>query len=205
MAESDQSSQTRDQKGHFVTNKSESSGPTNILSNLIHAGEGHDDTTLIDLKVTNPLRRIVEAIHDLKKHQSTTFSFKFTIPLIALPVFLFVAFQLGRVQTACNQSITSKVGIIKNIQVQIPKENISWISWIWAFFPTLPKLEKNEQLMTEDRTILISPQSETITVLHHSTLNLRSYENQKVLLTGKFSACSSIITLESEKNISMLQ
>ena len=201
MVDTNDPPQPRDNKGHFATNKAKSAGSVNILSHLIHTGEGHDDTTLIDVKVTNPLRRIVEAIGDLKKHQSTTFSLRFTIPLIALPVFLLVAFQLGRVQTACNQAITSKVGTIKNVTVQIPKENTTWFSWIWTFFPTLPKLGTTEQLITEERTVLINPQNETLTILHHATLNLKPYENQQVLITGKFSACSSVITLESKENI----
>lgn len=204
MVESNDPSQPRDNKGHFATNKAKSTGSANILSHLIHTGEGHDDTTLIDVKVTNPLKRIVEAIQDLKKHQSTTFSLRFTIPLIALPIFLLVAFQLGRVQTACNQAITSKVGTVKNVTVQIPQENANWFSWIWTFFPSLPKLGTNEPLVSEERTVLINSQGETLMVLHHPALNLKPFENQTVLLTGKFSACSSVITLESEKNISLL-
>lgn len=202
MAETGKS-QLRDAQGHFIKSKAKVSGAGNLLANLIHAREGHDNEALIDIKITNPLKRIVEVLQEIKKHQATTFSFKFTVPLIALPVFLLAAFQFGRVQTACPQLVTSKLGTIKNLSVEVARDDSGWF-W-WLFSPQFtPKPQAVGELEAKNLTILIGPQGETITVLHDKGLNLETYENQRVILTGKYSSCGGAITLDSPKNLTLL-
>src|SRR5258708_4459280 len=70
-----------------------------ISADLSKVPSENDD--LVDVKVHNPLHRITKLLQDIKSHQSTTVSMRFTIPLIALPIVLLVAFQLGRAQTNC--------------------------------------------------------------------------------------------------------
>lgn len=180
--------QPRDEHGHFL--------PKNVL----------DDSTLIDIKVSNPLKRIYDLLAEIKKHQSTTLSLKFTIPLIALPVFLFAAFQLGRGETACIPLTTTKVGVLKNITVDVPKNPPSGLMRLLAVFRKTQKVTPASELVTADRAVLINAWGETLTIVHEASTGaiLKGLENQKVMVTGTYSACTSSITLESGKNVSGL-
>lgn len=160
-----------------------------------------DDETIIDIKVQNPLRKIIHILEEIKKHQSTTFSFRFTIPLIALPIFLLIAFQLGRAQTACSQSFTSKIGLIRNVTVDAPKDQPNWWSQLFSFLPGVPPFEKPSDLMPAKRSILVSRDGDVITILPASGISLLSYQNQAVILTGNYSACTHVVTLDSPQNI----
>lgn len=166
------------------------------------AKEKADDAeTMISVKVKNPLSKIIKLIEDIKNHQSTTVSLRFTIPLIALPVVLLAAFQLGRAQTVCATRFTTQTGILKLLTVNAPAQETDTWAILRSFFPDFPKLTKQNELKRTNRTILITQTGTVIQVLHASTIPLYSYHNTTVLLTGQYSPCTGIITLDSKENI----
>ncbi len=55
--------------------------------------EGPDeflDKPLVSFSVNNPFKKILVWLKDIRKRQTTTFNFKISIPLIALPIFLLI-------------------------------------------------------------------------------------------------------------------
>src|SRR3989338_4817525 len=57
----------------------------------------HDfEKPLVAVTVNNPFKKILYWLDQIRKHQTTTFAVKLSIPLIALPVIIFAAFQVGR-------------------------------------------------------------------------------------------------------------
>lgn len=193
----------RDKEGRFIKTSVKTEGAANILSRLIHTHEGNNDEALIDIKVTNPLHRIIQVLQEIKNHQSTTVSLRFTIPLIALPIVILAAFQLGRVQSACSWGFSSQAGVIRNLTLAVPKENSNPVSSLFFFRRTAPKPQGPTQLMQEKRTVLLTSQGETIEVQHSSSLNLDPFEGREVILSGGYSGCNHIITLDSLQNISL--
>jgi len=189
--------QPRGSKDELISSKSETTGAAKIVSNLINASEGDDPETLIDIKITNPLKKIYELIKELKKKQSTTLSLKLTIPLVALPIFLFAAFQLGRDQALCEQYFTSKTGIIKILDVEEAIETGGLLNKLRIRSPT-------SHYERKQRTIIIDSADNIITVLNQKQVNVGKYENTRVVITGTYSSCTDVITLVSENNITSL-
>ena len=196
--------QPRGSSKELVTPKEVVSGPVSSISKFFSTGETEDSEALIDIKVTNPLKRIYKLIEDIKKHQSTTFSLKFTIPLIALPIFLFAGFQLGRGQTLCQQITTSKTGIVTNLTVDIPQETANKIPVVGSLLKLFSWAEPTSQYVTKSRSVLIDSFGQTTNLLHPEKINLDTYNNSRVIVTGLYSSCTNVITLVSDKNISAL-
>ena len=196
--------QPRGSKTKLIDAKKTHSGPVEVLSSLIHTSEAEDNDTLIDIKVTNPLKRIYTLLQDIKKHQSTTFSLRFTIPLIALPVFLFVAFQLGRGDYLCNQKSTSKIGMVKNISVDVPLDGTKEYSFIWNFLPFLPGGKPQTTYKPEKRVLLLSEGKEPIQIIHTLDIDFTNYQGQNTVITGFYSECTNVMTVNSKNNIAIL-
>lgn len=195
--------QPRGSKERLIKSVEEAKGSLEILSSLIKAKETEDDSTLIDIKVTNPLKRIYELLQDIKKHQSTTFSLRFTIPLIALPIFLFVAFQLGRSSYVCTQEFTSKKGIIKITKVDIPTRQDGFLTRLWNNLgaPVISSMSSN--YVTEERMLLDNQTGSIIQVISAKAIDVQKYKDQAVIITGTYSSCTETITLNSENNITL--
>ena len=184
-------------KDKLISSKTTTEGAAKIASDLISASEGDDPGTLIDIKITNPLKKIYELINEIKKKQSTTLSLKLTIPLVALPIFLFVAFQLGKDQALCEQYFTSRIGIVKTLDVEEAVETGGLLSKLKIKSPTT--IYEHVQ-----RTILIDSVGSIITILNQKQVDISKYENTKVVITGTYSSCTDVITLVSKDNITPL-
>ena len=184
-------------KDKLISSKTTTEGAAKIASDLINASEGDDPGTLIDIKITNPLKKLYELINEIKKKQSTTLSLKLTIPLIALPIFLFAAFQLGRDQALCEQYFTSRIGTIKTLDVEEAVETGGLLTKLKIRSPTTVYERKQ-------RTILIDSVGSIITILNQKQVDIGKYGNTEVVVTGTYSSCTDVITLVSEDNITPL-
>lgn len=178
------------------------SGASELLNSLQSLGieESSDEETILDIKVHNPLKKITQLLQDLKKHQTTTVSLRFTIPLIALPIVLFVAFQIGRAQTLCAQTFTTQAGTIQVLQVKVPRTAPTALSLVLSFFPSVP--QPTADLVDQERAILLLPTSEVVHIIHPRTVDVVPFVGQSVLLTGNYSACTRSITLDHQQNLS---
>ncbi len=195
--------QPRGSKERLIKSVNEAKGSLEILSSLIKAKETEDDSTLIDIKVTNPLKRIYELLQDIKKHQSTTFSLRFTIPLIALPIFLFAAFQLGRGSYVCTQDFTSKKGVIKLTKVDIPTRQDGFLNKLWSNVGAPAISSTSSGYVTEERVLLDSQMGDIVQVLSTKAIDMQQYKDQTVIISGIYSTCTHIMTLNSKNNITI--
>lgn len=184
--------------GHFIRKDPQVSG-------LLRASATDDDGTLIDVKVNNPFRRFFEFLRQLKNHQSTTVSLRFTIPLIALPIVLLAAFQLGRVQTTCSPIFTSQIGALQILSLQVPKENTSWYTPFLNLMPGNFVPRKTKGFTSEDRAILLARDGSTLSLLPASGVSLNAFNHQSVIVSGEYSACNKALTIDNPANIQLLQ
>lgn len=173
-------------------------GASEALSKFSSIKETTDDETILDIKVHNPLKRIAKLLEDIKRHQTTTISLRFTIPLIALPVVLFVVFQIGRAQSLCAQTFTTQRGMIQVVSLKVPAKSPSPLQLVLSFFPAIPK--PTTDLVDQDRAILLT-NSEVIHIVHSSDLDLMPFRGESVLLTGNYSACTRSMTLDHADNL----
>lgn len=188
----------RDANGHFIKK--------GLLS--IEENKNQKDETLIDVKVTNPLHRITMILQDIKRRQATTIDLKFTIPLIALPVFMLIAFSLGKnasVLAACQGNTQTKIGVIyilKSIPAT-PQGLSAKISGFFSFLPFFDKTNTN-QIQTVNRPILIQRDNSTMTLNNQSNVNLTPYQTRQVFATGIFNSCENTLTLQSADDVQLV-
>lgn len=182
------------------------SGTTDVIREAIgaHTQETSNEETILDIKVHNPLKRIAKLLEQIKNHQTTTVSLRFTIPLIALPIVILAAFQLGRAQTICSQTFATQQGTLQRVSVRVPKDRPGVLKLLLSFFPSVPAILHSSQLVEQQRTILIAPNRDIIQVLHDRATDVSGYINQEVLLTGNYSACTKTMTLDDRQNITVL-
>ena len=160
--------QPRGSKEDLIKSKSKSSGGMKFISSLINAEETDDAETLIDIKITNPLKRIQKLIEEIKEKQNTTFNLKMTIPLVALPIFIFAVFEFGKTRGRCQQYFTSKVGTVKNIEVAVPEEENSFYKFLKVLKIYYPKSDYK----VEKRAILVDSSGSIINILSHKKIDL---------------------------------
>ncbi len=193
--------QPRGSKDKLITSKEKTSGAAAVISKFLSTSESDDPETIIDIKITNPLKRIYELIQEIKKHQTTTFNLKFTIPLIALPIFLFAAFKIGQGQGACRQFYKSKTGLVRVLSIDVPQESKDRITFLSSLLSFIPSFEPTTYYIEESRTILIDNNGNTTTILHPKYINFSLLDNKKVIITGEYSSCASVLSVVSEKNV----
>ncbi len=195
--------QLRDKNGHFYSPKPKVkvSGPTNILADLVKTEEGDNKgSSWITLSINHPFRKIIEILEQIKNKQSTKVDLSFTIPLVALPVVLILAFQFGRYQTECQTHFSTQTGTLQNITVV---RNVTPEHW---FLKTLSYLPFVGDTYTEQKTlkeaVLTTPQNETIIINNEAGADLNPFNQGKVIVFGDYNSCAQSLTLESDKNIS---
>lgn len=178
-----------------------------FLAGLFSTNKSNDDAQkddLVDIRVHNPLRRVVELLKDLKRHQNTTVSLRFTIPLIALPIVLLAAFQLGRVETACVPAFTTVVGNLDIIRIRAPKNPPTLFGQIAGFFTQMPLLSKPSDLTEVTRAVLLTQRDGTLTLIHAADIGTVSFDKRDVIVSGYLNTCTRTITLDDAKNLSLL-
>lgn len=165
----------------------------------IKLNEDETGDNLVNVTVHNPVKRIYQLLSDIKKHQETTFAFKFSIPLIALPVAFAVlfglgGFQLGKVASPfCTPRFTPHTGKIMVTQVSVPQEEPVWKK----LFFWLP-----EPAPIDRPLVVLESAQQTLTV--KTNLNLRAFQGRDVLVAGEYTDCDQTVNLSSLQNITLL-
>lgn len=194
----------RDSQGHFIPIDKTSNPLSQVKqyqASPTKSDPNSSDDDLVDVRIHNPLSRIAKLLQDIKTHQSTTFAVRFTIPLIALPIFILAAFQLGRANTACSAQIAAKIGTVQVVEAFIPKDSPGILGTIFSFLPSIPKLTPQKELVLEKRAVLLDSQNETWNIIAPPEINFEDYRNYRLVLTGKVAACTNTITIDSPRNI----
>lgn len=201
----------RGEHGHFIKKTSSSPNSPNLPNHpkLLHLEENktQNDETLIDVKVTNPLRRISNILEQIKRRQATVIDFKFTIPLIALPVFMLVAFSLGKSGglAACGDNTQTKLGIIYMLKASAGAEDTLFQKTLKILTPLISLISPTSLTNTQtSRTILIQRDNTALTIENPKNLPLASYQTRQVFVTGKVNTCKNTIGVDNDSDVQLL-
>lgn len=177
----------RDAQGHFLK-------ASNFLSSLVAKTatikKGTDEDTLLNIRVSNPLHKIVELLQDIKKQKAFTFSVKGSIGLVGVVVILTTAGIFGSNKILCDKGNQSVVGTLKELTAVD----------ITSSYPLRDKLRTLLNLpplvqTTTKRTILITD-SYTIHLLGEK--NAGDFNGQKVVVTGQYNSCNQELTINND-------
>ena len=222
----------RDASGHFVKKGSDPGsavGSTLNTSNpvaVIKDGPDPLDEPLI--VVQNPFKKLLHWLDQIRRKQTTTFDFKISIPLIALPIFLVVLggaflyfFNLGKqaqvptgtqpsplpVATSTPQMpvIVSKVGIIKATYMVLGDTDEQ--PSVTPLPPTdtpIPTITPSPTMPAVSRYVLEDDNHSIFFLITPASLSLQKYINKRVLVTGMYDKSKETITIKKTGDIEEL-
>ena len=183
--------QLRDEHGHFIK-----SAKVNIRTSAVTpfdpagpVGTGGRERSRIDefekpllqVSITNPFRKILYWLDQIRRHQTTTFAIKLSIPLIALPVVIAGVFSLGRIYGINFQKSQASPLPSPTTRYQIPDTFLSRAGTL--------------KIAVGDTTrYLLSLKNGELVVLEiPPTINLSKYQNKQVLVTGTYNKTANIL------------
>lgn len=135
---------------------------------------------LVQLSITNPFRKILYWLDQIRKRQTTTFAIKLSIPLIALPVIIFAIFQLGRLS-----GISFQKTQLLPPATPLPAQPITLSR------AGILKVAKG----VETRYLLALKNGQIINLQIPDKLDLTKYQNKQILVTGTYSKNTSLLTV----------
>ncbi len=178
----------RDENGRFVSLKAKTSvsGPQDVKVNP------QFEKPILQVTVTNPLKKILYWLDQIRKKQTTTFAIKLSIPLIALPVIIFAAFQVGRSSLVIpflqNPTPTPVVKPSPNPPVPYSRSGTLKIAKTGSQTKYVLALKNGENVLLE------VPQD----------IQLTKYQNKLVLVTGIYNRQSNVITVTEIAEIEVI-
>lgn len=157
----------RDSSGRFIK-------ATTTVSTVKSDIDPELEKPILSVTVTNPFKKILLWLDQIRKHQTTTFAVKLSIPLIAIPVIIGAAFSLGRISgvnlTKTNPSPSIMPRLSPEPQTQVSKAG------------TL-KIAKS----ATQTTYLLSLRNGEIVILDvPDGFVLTKYANKQILVTGTY-------------------
>lgn len=170
---------SRDEKGRFIKSaqpkiKVSLSSPADIPINP------EFEKPLIQLSISNPFRKILYWLDQIRRHQTTTFAIKLSIPLIALPVIILTVFQLGRLSGISFQ------------KTQItPSSPSSPAPPIILSRAGVLKIAKG----ATTRYLLSLKNGEIINLQIPQSIDLTKYQNKQILVTGTYNKNTRLLTV----------
>lgn len=171
----------RDSHGRFVSSKIKSE--TTISSPADVSINPEFEKPILQVTVTNPLKKILYWLNEIRKKQTTTFAVKLSIPLIALPVIIFAAFQVGRSSIA--------LPFINNPPAYQPTSPPSPFPVPYSRSGTL----KIARTGTQIKYVLALKNGENVLLEVPTNIELTKYQNKLVLVTGYYNRQANMITV----------
>jgi len=169
----------RDEYGRFVSLKTKTSvsGPKDVKVNP------QFEKPILQVTVTNPLKKILYWLDQIRKKQTTTFAVKLSIPLIALPVIIFAAFQVGRSSVVLPflQNPTPTPVVKPSPSPPVPYSRSGTL-----------KIAKTG---SQTKYVLALKNGENVLLEVPQDIQLTKYQNKLVLVTGIYNRQSNVITV----------
>jgi len=172
----------RDAHGRFVKKTVTVSTPTSTVNPEF-------EKPILQVTVTNPLKKILYWLDQIRRKQTTTFAIKLSIPLIALPVIIFAAFQLGKgsivlpfIKLPASPS-PSETQVLEGIPTPTPVP--------YSRSGTLKIARSGDQI----KYVLALKNGENVLLAVPANIQLSKYQNKQVLVTGYYNRQANVITL----------
>jgi hypothetical protein len=179
ISESDASNITEEDIPGLI---SKSSKMTGALKDIKEEKEERElEKPLVSLSINNPVSWLMKVVNKLKKKQTTTFTFRLGIPLIALPIFIAafagLFFGLGKITTkeGSGSYHMSRAGILKVVNTN--DSNTSY---------------------------LVLPSGEAIKLEITGEINLENLNGKRILVSGTYEEKGSVIKVQNVTDMELL-
>ncbi|HBB76524.1 MAG: hypothetical protein A2186_00760 [Candidatus Levybacteria bacterium RIFOXYA1_FULL_41_10] len=190
-------SKPRDSEGHFVHVEKPGSPPKpqgaldKFFGDNVRYHKSQDD--LLDVRVGNPLRKIVELLEDIKRQKAFSFTLKGSLGIagVALALGVFGVFGGGKI--LCEKGVQSYIGTVKTLNVMEQESSgIPVLSQFLDYFA--PK-------QTHNKVVLVKNDESVISLPFSSKVDYTKFSNFPVIVTGNYNSCSQTLTLSDPSGL----
>lgn len=190
------SSKPRDEKGKFI--KIPDVLPSkNVLENFLlsHTGNYKNQDDILDIKIGNPLGRIVKLLEEIKRQKAFSFTLKGSLGIAGVVLTLSLFGLFGGSQILCNKGIQTHVGEVKSLNYkEIIEKQVPIISFLIGLTSSPSKSIKN-------RVVLVKYDFSTLYLPYSENIDLEKYTGKSVVATGNFNSCTNTLTINDANAI----
>lgn len=193
------SSKPRDEQGKFI-NPPDIKTAKNPLEKFLlsHTGNYKDQDDILDIRVGNPLGRIVKLLEEIKNQKAFSFTLKGSLGIAGVVLVLSVFGLFGGNQILCDKGTQSHIGIVKVLQArEVYSPSVPFLSYVLGFVAPPQKLIKN-------RMVLVKGDNSTIYLPFSEEANIGQYNNLQTIVTGKYNSCSRTLDIADADSIETL-
>jgi hypothetical protein len=194
------SSRPRDEKGHFI-NFPDLAPTKKVVDNFLssHTGNYKDQEDLLDIKIGNPLGRIMTLLEDIKKQKAFSFTIKGSLGIAGVVLTLSIFGFFGGNQLLCDKGMQSQIGTIRVLNMkEIYSKPVPVISYLMELVSPPIKQIKS-------RTILIKKDGQTIYLPFSEKVDFTKYSGGQVIATGSYNSCSQVLVVDNSTGIEINQ
>jgi hypothetical protein len=147
---------------------------------------------LVSVNINNPFKRILYWLDQIRKHQTTTFAFKLSIPLIAIPIIIAALFTYSRFRIAgMNKVHPTPAPITSPKPTSSPTPSPSA-----SLAPTVNRSGTLRIAVGNQTTYLLALRNGTLIVLDvPKSIDLNKFKDKQVLVTGTLNSTTGILTV----------
>lgn len=189
-------SKPRDEKGKFI-NVPDIKTAKNPLERFLisHTGNYKDQEDLLDIRIGNPLGRIVKFLEEIKNQKAFSFTLKGSLGIAGVVLVLSVFGIFGGGKIICDKGTQSQIGTVKIlIAREIYSKPVPFLSYLLELVAPSQKYIKN-------RMILVKNDSTTIYLPYSEEINVMQFANSSVIATGNYNSCSQTLKINDSSSI----
>lgn len=186
----------RDEKGKFINVPDTKNGKNPLEKFLLsHTGNYKDQEDLLDIRIGNPLSRIINLLEDIKNQKAFSFTVKGSLGIagVVLVISLFGLFGGGKI--ICDKGVQSYIGIVKVLEArEIYSKPVPFFSYIL-------ELTSPSQKQIKKRIILIKSDNNTIYLPYSENIDITRFAEYSVIATGDYNSCSQTLLVDDASSI----
>lgn len=206
MSENKDSSLPRDESGKFLSEeeveKRRNRPPIeNLSDNTVHVKKTHDPDTLLDVRVSNPLKKIIELLEDIKKQKAFSFTLKGSLGIMGIVLALSLFGLFGGSKMLCDKGTQSQIGTIKILQT--PDQETSTVPFIGPLIDMYSVYFKNPYATPIFRAVLVKQDGTVIYLPKTPEITLKDFQGYNVIATGQYDSCASTLKIENASSIEL--
>ena len=185
------SSRPRDEKGKFISVPDYKSGKSTLERFLLsHTGNYKDQDDLIDIRIGNPLGRIIALLEDIKKQKAFSFTLKGSLGVAGVVLVISMFGLFGGSKVLCDKGLQTEIGTIKVLNArEIYSREIPVLSYLINYLSPSKKFIKN-------RTILVVLNNSTLYIPFSENIDISPYINRVVYATGEYNSCNRTLEID---------
>lgn len=168
----------------------------NVLKNNTSVSHTTNDSTLLDIHIGNPLRKITQLLEDIKKQKAFSFTLKGSLGIAGVALALSFFGIFGSAKMLCDKGIQTQVGMVKQLTTKnIEQPNVNFID-------NIINLLSNQNMQTsKKRIILLKDDHSTIYLPYLKEVSYSNFLGRQIYITGQFNSCSQTLTPTLQNDI----